>query len=244
MSPYLCKENKDKRVTIIPLDLSRTSCIITPMTMITLKGEARDPKVKLEAIRAQGFLPGVYYGHKEAATPCVFPLNTFKKVWKSAGESTVVTLEMPKGKISALIHEVQVDPVKGQPIHVDFYALEKGQEVSVNIPVEFTGVSLAVKDLGGSLVKVMHEIEVKGQPENLPHNFVIDISALVALDSQILAESIVLPKGITLVTLGTDVVAAIAVAKEEALEAPVIDLSSIEVEKKGKKEEEEIPAKE
>lgn len=211
---------------------------------IILKGEIRDPKRKLAALRAEGFVPGVYYGHKEASTPCVFPMIAFKKVWKTAGESSVVTLEMPKGKVSALIQEVQVDPVKGQPIHVDFYALEKGQEVSVHVQLEFTGVSGAVKDLGGSLVKVLHEVEVKGQPENLPHNFVIDISPLEALDSQILAESIVLPKGITLVTNGTDVVAAIAVAKEEPIEAPVMDLSAIEVEKKGKKEEEEVPAEE
>ena len=145
---------------------------------------------------------------------------------------------MPKGKVSALIHEVQVDPIKGFPIHVDFYALEKGQEVSVNIPLEFTGVSVAVKDLGGSLVKVLHEVEVKGQPENLPHNFVIDISALGTIDAQILAESIVLPKGVSLVTGGDEVIAAIAVAKEEAEEPVVVDLASIEVEKKGKKEEE------
>jgi len=204
---------------------------------IILKGEIRDPKKKLSAIRAEGFVPGVYYGHKEVATPCVFPMIAFKKAWKVAGESTVVTLEMPKGNVSVLIHEVQVDPVKGQPIHVDFYALEKGQEVTVNIPLEFTGVSVAVKDLGGALVKVLHEVEVKGQPENLPHNFVIDISPLVTLDSQILADSIVLPKGITLVTGAGDVVAAIAVAKEE-VEAPVMDIASIEVEKKGKKEEE------
>lgn len=211
--------------------------------MIILKGETRDSKLKLAALRKEGFIPGVYYGHKEASTPCVFPLNMFKKVWKAAGESAVVTLEIPKGKVQALIHEVQVDPIKGQPIHVDFYALEKGQEVSVKIPLEFTGISLAVKDLGGSLVKVMHEVEVKGQPENLPHNFIIDISPLETLDSQIIAESIALPKGITLVTNGADVVAAIAVAKEEVEEAPVIDLASIEVEKKGKKEEEEIPEK-
>ncbi len=205
---------------------------------IILKGELRDPKKKLAAIRAEGFVPGVYYGHKEEATSCVFPLIAFKKVWKEAGESAVVTLEMPKGKVSALIQEVQVDPIKGFPIHVDFYTLEKGQEVSVNIPLEFTGVSVAVKDLGGSLVKVLHEVEVKGQPENLPHNFVIDISALDTIDAQILAESIVLPKGISLVTGGDEVIAAIAVAKEEAEEPVVVDLASIEVEKKGKKEEE------
>lgn len=207
------------------------------MTII-LKGEIRDPKKKLAAIRAEGFVPGVYYGHKEAATPCVFPLIPFKKVWKEAGESTVVTLEMPKGKVSALIHEVQVDPVKGQPIHVDFYAIEKGHEVTVGTPLEFVGVSEAVKSLGGSLVKVLRELEVKAQPENLPHNIVVDISSLSTLDSQILASDVVLPKGVTLVTHGTDVVAAIAVAKEESEEAPVVDIASIEVEKKGKKEEE------
>lgn len=204
---------------------------------ITLKGEIRDPKSKLAAVRAEGFIPAVFYGHKEAATPCVFPLNEFKKVWKAAGESTVITLEMPKGKVSALIHEVQVDPIKSQPIHVDFYAIEKGHEVSVHVPIEFTGVAPAVKDLGGTLVKVLHELEVKALPENLPHGVIVDISALTALDSQILAENVALPKGVTLVTHDNEVVAAVAVAKEE-VEAPVMDISAIEVEKKGKKEEE------
>ncbi len=205
---------------------------------IILKGEIRDPKRKLAEIRAEGFIPGVYYGHKEASTPVVFPLNAFIKVWKQAGESSVVVIEMPKGKVNALIQEVQVDPVKGGPIHVDFYVIEKGQEVTVHVPIEFTGVSGAVKSLIGNLVKVLHEIEVKALPENLPHNVVVDISSLTTIDGQITAGDIVLPKGVTLVTGANDVVAAIAVAKDEPLEAPVMDLSAIEVEKKGKKEEE------
>ncbi len=203
---------------------------------IILKGEIRDPKKKLTEIRAEGFIPAVYYGHKQASTPVVFPLNAFIKVWKQAGESSVVVIEMPKGKVNALIQEVQVDPVKGTPIHADFYVIEKGHEVTVHTPIEFVGVSGAVKSLIGNLVKVLHEIEVKALPENLPHNVVVDISSLVTIDGQITAGDIVLPKGVTLVTNPTDVVAAIAVAKDEPIEAPVMDLSSIEVEKKGKKE--------
>jgi large subunit ribosomal protein L25 len=206
--------------------------------MLTLKGELRDPKMKLAALRAEGFIPAVFYGHKEKTTPCVFPLNMFKKAWKEAGESTVITLEMPKGKVNALIQEVQVDPIKGQPVHADFYVIEKGHEVTVHTPIEFIGISEAVKTLGGSLVKVLHELEVKALPENLPHSFTVDISSLANLDSQILAKDIELPKGVTLVTGSDDVVAAIAVAKDEPIEAPVMDLSAIEVEKKGKKEEE------
>ncbi len=204
--------------------------------VITLKGEIRDPKRKLAEIRAEGFIPAVYYGHKQASTPVVFPLNAFIKVWKQAGESSVVVIETPKGKVNALIQEVQVDPVKGVPIHADFYVIEKGQEVTVHIPIEFVGVSEAVKSGTGNLVKVLHEIEIKALPENLPHNVVVDISSLVTLDGQITAGDIVLPKGVTLVTGATDVVAAIAAAKDEPIEVPVMDLSAIEVEKKGKKE--------
>ena len=201
--------------------------------MLTLKGEERSAKSKLASIRAEGFIPAVYYGHKEKSTPCVVPTNAFMKVWKEAGESSVISIEMPKGKMNALIHEVQVDPVKGTPTHVDFYILEKGHEVEVAVPLEFVGVSAAVKDLGGVLVKVLHELEIKALPENLPHGFNIDISALDTLDSQILAGDVVMPKGVTLITDAEEVVAAISVAKEE-VEAPAMDISSIEVEKKGK----------
>lgn len=206
--------------------------------MLTLKGELRDPKVKLDAIRAQGFIPAVFYGHKEPSTPCVFNLGEFIKVWKAAGESTVVILDTPKGKINALIHEVQVDPVRGVPMHVDFYAIEKGQEVSVHIPLEFVGVSEAVKNLGANLVKVLHEIEIKALPENLPHSLSVDISALTTLDSHIAAKDIALGKGVTLITNPDEVVALAAAPKEETAEAAPMDLSQIEVEKKGKKEEE------
>ena len=208
--------------------------------MLTLKGELRDAKTKLEAVRAEGFIPAVYYGHKEKATPCVFSLAEFKKVYKVAGESSVIVLEMPGTKVNALIHDVQVDPVRGVPMHVDFYVIEKGQEVSVHIPLEFVGVAPAIKELGANLVKVLHEIEVKALPENLPHTLTVDLTSIVALDSQISAKDIVLPKNVTLVTNPDEVIAAAAAAKEEVEEVAVpIDLSKIEVEKKGKKEEEE-----
>lgn len=205
--------------------------------MLKLKGELREGKAKLAKIRAEGFVPAIYYGHKEKATPCVFPMNEFKKVWKEAGESTVITLEMPTSKVNALIYEVQLDPVRNTPSHVDFYVIEKGQEVTVHVPIEFAGVSEAVKSLGGTLVKVLHELEVKALPENLPHSVTADISALATLESHIAAKDIELPKGVTLVANANEIVASIAVAKEEVEAAPM-DISKIEVEKKGKKEEE------
>lgn len=192
-----------------------------------------------ESLRKKGFLPAVFYGPKEKSTPIVLSKIDFVKILREAGESTVIGLQTPKGEVEALIREVSYEPVRGEPVHVDFYVPEKGKTVAVYVPLAFLGTSLAIKDLGGMLVKVLHEIEVEALPKDLPHDIKVDIGALVDLDSQILARDISLPAGVLLLAEPEEVVAAISVAEEEKEEdSATIDLSAIEVEKKGKKEEE------
>lgn len=191
-----------------------------------------------ESLRKKGLLPAVFYGPKEKSTPIVLNKIDFVKILREAGESTVIGLQTPKGEIEVLIREVSYEPVRGEPVHVDFYAPEKGKTVAVYVPLVFLGTSLAIKDLGGMLVKVLHEIEIEALPKDLPHDIKVDISVLADLDSQILAQNISLPTGVALLTEPEEVVAAISVAEEEKEETAPTDLSSIEVEKKGKKEEE------
>ncbi len=209
--------------------------------MLQLTVQERDTKkgtkASPESLRKKGLLPAVFYGPKEKTTAIVLNKIDFVKTLREAGESTVIGLQTPKGEIEALVREVSYEPVRGEPIHVDFYIPEKGKTVAVYVPLVFVGTSFAIKDLGGTLVKVLHEIEVEALPKDLPHDIKIDINALVDLDSQILAESISLPAGVTLITEPEEVVAAISVAEEENEETAPVDLSSIEVEKKGKKEE-------
>lgn len=205
--------------------------------MLQLTAQTRDMKQTVASFRKKGLLAGVFYGHKEKSTPVLLDKAEFVKVLREAGESTVVTLKTDNGGVEVLIHEVSFDPVRGEPIHVDFYVPEKGKTVSVEIPLEFVGVSAAVKDLAGTLVKVLHGIEVEALPKDLPHDIKVDISALRDLESQIIASELSLPPGVTLVTDPDEVVAAISVAVEEKEEAGTVDLSAIEVEKKGKKEE-------
>lgn len=188
--------------------------------------------------KKEGFIPAVYYGSHAASTPIFINVIEFKKVLASAGESSSITLVTEHGNENAMIQDVQLDPVKNTPIHVDFYVIEKGQKVHVKTPIEFIGESAAVK-AGGVLVKVMHELSIEGEPSKLPHEFTVDIAALVANDSVIKVGDIKLPAGVELYHItADDIVASIAVAQEETDEAPVADLSSIEVEAKGKKEEE------
>lgn len=207
--------------------------------MITLDIQTRDTSAKLADLRKTGQMPAVFYGKKTASTPVSVLQKDFIKVWRQAGESSVVTLKDKTTSVDTLIHAVDVDPVTDIPRHADFYVFEKGKKLEVSVPLDFVGVSPVVKDLGGSLVKALHELKISADPQHIPHDIKVDISSLVDFDSQILAGDLVLPTGVTLIELPGEVVASGARPKEEEVEetAPV-DLSAIEVEKKGKKDEE------
>ncbi len=204
--------------------------------MLTLGIEKREKTGKLSGVRASGKIPAVYYGPKEASMNAAVSNIEFKKVWKKAGESSVIILKDEKGtEHEALIHEVDVHPLTGEPRHVDFYIIEKGKKIEVSVPIIFAGVSPAVKDLGGILVKVHRELKIEAAPRDLPHEVTADITKLATLTDVIKAKDIALAAGVSLKIGAEDVIASIAEAKEEVVEAPeAIDMTSIEVEAKGK----------
>lgn len=206
--------------------------------MFKLKVEKRDLKEGLNGLRKAGQVPAVFYGPKDPSTPIKMSLVDFKKAWKTAGESTVVSLEGNGIDADVLIHDVDLDPVTDMPIHVDFYAIEKGKKLSVDVPLEFVGIAPAVKDLGAVLVKVVHEIEIEALPKDLPHKLEVDIAGLTTFDSVLTAADIKLPAGVALKVKADEVIASVYEPKEEVVEAAPVDLSAIEVEKKGKEAKE------
>lgn len=207
--------------------------------MITLAYEKRNTAQKPAALRRTGKVPAVFYGRKRAATSIEVLAKAFEKVFAKAGENEVVTLEGSGGKVPSLIHDVSRHPVSGAVEHVDFYAFEAGQKLAVKVPLEFTGVSPAVKEKGGILVKVLRELHIEAEPTELPHSISIDIAPLADFDSQILAKQILLPEGVSLLEKPDEVVASVYEPKEEKVEeAPAPDLSQIEVVKKGKEPKE------
>lgn len=211
--------------------------------MLTLEVKTRNSKENPETLRKGGFLPAVYYGKKEKSTPIYIPIKEFLKVWKEAGESTVVTLKSDQGEMDTLIHDIDVDPVTGNVRHADFYVFEKGHKLELSVPLEYVGIAPGVKDHGGLLVKVLHELKIEAMPKDLPHQIEVDVTVLSEIGSQILARDIKLSAGVELKENPEEVVALVSEPKaEEPEESTPIDLSSIEVEKKGKeaKEGEEI----
>ena len=212
---------------------------------LSLTVEARTERGKqLEKLRSAGKLPAVMYGPKEEATPIAMDKIAFEKLLKQAGESSVIVLNGLEKPKEVLVHDVAFDPRRGGGIHVDFYAIEAGKEITIHVPLEFVGEAPALK-LGGTLTKVLHEIEVTCMPKDIPQHIDVDVSTLDDFEKQIHVKDLTIPKNVKVENDMEDVVALVQAVEEEA-EAPVeaIDMSAIEVEKKGKTEEEtEEPAK-
>jgi len=210
--------------------------------MFAIKAKKRDTSVKLDVLRKSGNIPAVFYGAGKNTTSISVPTIQFKKVWREVGESSTVKIEVGEKNIDVLIHDVQVNPVTDEPIHVDFLVIDMKKKIRVKVPIIFEGISNVVKSGIGNLVKVLHEVEIEALPANLPHNLVVDISKLETLENNIFISDIKLPAGVIAITQSGDVVASVVAQVEEKEEIVVpVDLSAIEVEKKGKKEEEGVP---
>ena len=206
--------------------------------MITLSATKRSKTDKIGDLRTNGMTPSVVYGAKVENTPISVSASEFVKVFKQVGESSTLVLDIEGKKVDVLVHDVQFDPIKSKPVHVDFLAIDMNKVVEVSVPLEFVGIAPAEKNNLGTLVKVLHEVEISALPKDLPHNIEVDLSVLETLENQIHVRDIVLPAGVEMITDGDEVIALVAQQKEEVEETAPIDLSAIEVEHKGKKDEE------
>lgn len=210
--------------------------------MITLTAAVRDVKVNPKMIRRSGNIPAVFYGPSHPSTPISVNKVAFDKAYKEGGESTIITLKIGDLSVDAIIHDVDLHPVIGEAIHVDFYIVAKDHKLEVDIPLEFVGVA-PVEKLGGVVMKVMHEIRIEALPGKLPQHIVVDLSKLVAMDSHISVGDLALGDGVRALVPLTEMVVGVSGLREEKEDvATPIDMSAIEVEKKGKKEEEAEPA--
>lgn len=205
--------------------------------MLKLSAEPREIYgKKLKPARAEGKMPVIVYGNKKEPVSLFVSTKEFKQVWNEAGESSMVTIDAGKSSDDVLIHEVDFHPVSGEPLHADLLVVDKTKKIETEVELRFEGIAPAVKDLGGILVKVLHELQIEVLPTQIPHDIEVDTTVLATLDSQILVSDLKIPAGVTVLNEADEVVAAISVAEDEPVEAAPVDISAIEVEKKGKEE--------
>lgn len=202
--------------------------------------QARERKIKgkrVKTLREEGFLPAVLYGAEIDSRPLAVDYKDFEKTYRQSGESSLLELRVDGKSYNVLIHGIAYDPLKGNPMHADFYAVRMDRTIRTKVHLEFIGESPAVKNEGGILLKVMQEIEVEAFPQNLPHEIKVDISPLDSVGTRIFVKNIILPQGVRVVADAEEVVVLVEAPRaEEEIAAPEAAPAEVKTEREVREE--------
>ncbi|MFZ1626876.1 MAG: 50S ribosomal protein L25 [Candidatus Moraniibacteriota bacterium] len=194
--------------------------------------ERKESGKALTKLRTDGFIPAVQYGHGKDPMNLSVRYIDFSKLYRAAGESTLVELSFDgKKAINTLIHDVQVDPLSGRFTHIDFYQVNMDEEIETDVQLDFVGEAPAVKALGGVLIRNLDEVKVKCLPKNLPHSFTIDLALLKDFDSQVKVSDIVLPTGVVMLDTLEAIVATVMRPRTDAEMSKLEDKVEMDVTK-------------
>ncbi|MBI3114983.1 MAG: 50S ribosomal protein L25 [Candidatus Kerfeldbacteria bacterium] len=201
-----------------------------------------------KTLRRGHHIPAVLYGHGVDSQSIALDRRAFQRVYAQAQESVLVDLAVDDAKpVKVLIQDVQVDPVHGRLLHVDFHQVKMTEKIETDIALNFIGESPAVKELGGVLVKSKDALKVSVLPGDLVPHFDVDLSWLKTFEDAVHVRDITVPPTIKVLDGEADVVATVTPPRSEAelkaLEEEVAsDVESVEV--VGKKEEGEAETEE
>jgi large subunit ribosomal protein L25 len=167
--------------------------------------------------RKEGFIPAVTYHKAEKPLAVQVPLKEFTALASKARRSQVFTFKSSVASLngkSAIVKEIQQDYLKGRVIHVDFQTLKDDEEITVDVPVKLVGEAPGVKNQGGVLAVVTHEISVSCLPKYIPSAVTVDISSL-GLGQSIHAEQLNLGEGVTLADDPSETIVSVVATRAE-----------------------------
>lgn len=217
-----------------------------------LKATTRDVVGKqVKQLRKQGYLPAVVYGRESDNVNILLNAAEYEKTFKKAGTSTLVNLVIDDKKpVKVLMHEPDVHPAKPLTLHADFYVVKMNEKIQTEIPLHFVGESEAVTVQDGSLSTQIDALSIECFPDKLVPAIEVDITPLKTFEDIIRVGDIQIPEGIEVLNDAEEVVAKVEPPRsEEELEAleeaPTGEeadqaaVANVEVEEKGKSEDEE-----
>ncbi len=174
-------------------------------------------------IRKAGNVPAVIYGkHLKESISIVCKKNDFIKRFKEAGYSTPLTLEWDGVNQFVLVQDIQVDPVSDVLVHVDFLAVNKDEKVTAEVPVKLFWEAPVEKLGEGKIQLVKDFIEVEAFPQDLPHDFQVDISVIERMDDTIFVKDIKVSDKVKILDDEDQPIVTILKLTEEVEEAPVV----------------------
>ncbi|WP_010648998.1 50S ribosomal protein L25/general stress protein Ctc [Oceanobacillus massiliensis] len=190
---------------------------------VKLKAAKRENLTKsaTKEIRLSGRVPAVVYGkEKEAKNVSVDSIQLVKTV-RDEGRNAIISLDVENdGSIDVMLHEYQIEPIKDQLIHADFYVVNMSEEMDVEVPLRLEGEAQGSK-AGGVLQQPYFELQVRAKPDQIPEEISVDISALEIGDSLTIADIPSKGNYEILDDAETTVATVLPPTKEEDLEADV-----------------------
>src|SRR5262245_42539434 len=194
------------------------------MAVIQLKGARREAigKGGARKARAAGQIPAVLYGHGETPVPIAVDFREFELALRGhKGANAVVNLNVSGGEVTALVRDVQYDPLSRAIIHLDFQHISLTEQIVVEVPVHFVGLPVGVKDGGGILEHLVRTLAVRCLPTAIPPSIDVDVTAL-NIGQNLHVRDLVAGKGYEIIADADVAVAAVvAPAAEEVVAAPV-----------------------
>ena len=198
------------------------------METTTLQAEVRAGRGKGPArrLRAEGKVPGVFYGPGVEPTPLTLsPKELTKALRGERGRNVVFKLSVDGKDELAMVKDLTTDPVTQELLHIDLYRIVEDKALEVNVPFRTYGRSVGVVQ-GGVLNVTRRVLPLRTTPANIPVSIEVDVTHL-ALKDTISVEDIVLPEGVecslnpklTLVIILEPRKATAAEAEEDALAA-------------------------
>lgn len=164
--------------------------------MIELNITKRDIKESTDHLRSQGFIPAVMYGAGYESIPVSVSDNEFRKVYREAGTSNVITTTGDIAGEMVLVQDIQTHVVSGKILNIDFKVVNKGETTEVTVPLKFVGESPAVKNNIGLLNTSREEVVLETIPSKIPDHIEVDISMLANLGDHIKVSELNLPDGV------------------------------------------------
>jgi large subunit ribosomal protein L25 len=150
-----------------------------PEIVVTAESRTETGKNANRRLRAAGKIPGILYGTGKAPTHVAVSPKSIGAILRSAaGENTLFDLEIGGARRKVILKEYQVEPVKHQLLHADFYEVALDKTLELKVHVELVGTPVGVKVEGGILDFVTRELEISCLPADIPEKIVVDVSHL------------------------------------------------------------------
>jgi len=218
------------------------------METITLEVKKREETGRKMREAVAKNIPAVIYGNDVTSDSLWVDATTFERMFANAGTNTVVSLVIDGAKpVNVLVYDYQTDPITDDFTHVDFYAVNMKEEVEAEIPLIFIGVSAAVKELGGTLIKNNDTLFVKALPADLPHEIEVDITKLATFEDGITVADVAVSDKVTIVLEDGATIASVTAPRTEEemaeldseVDADVSKIEGVADEQDGEGEDEE-----